>query len=72
MADLTAVVAGVIEAVHVSPGDRVQPGDTLVTLGSMKMEIPITSPEEGRVAEVLVHQGQEVELGTVLVRIESG
>jgi biotin carboxyl carrier protein len=72
MGDLTAVVAGVIEIIHVSPGDQVQPGDTVVTLGSMKMEIPITSPEEGRVAEVLVRQGQEVDLGAILVRIEPG
>jgi biotin carboxyl carrier protein len=72
MAELTAIVAGVVGMIHVSPGDWVQAGDTVVTLESMKMEIAITSPERGRVADVLVRQGEEVELGSVLVRIEPG
>jgi biotin carboxyl carrier protein len=43
-----------VGVVHVSPGDLVQPGDAVVTLESMKMQIAITSPERGRVTDVLV------------------
>ena len=36
----------------------------------MKMEIPVESPEDGKVLEIKVAEGQAVEEGDVLVVLE--
>jgi biotin carboxyl carrier protein len=36
----------------------------------MKMEMPVEAPQAGRVAKVEVTEGQAVEEGDVLVRLE--
>jgi acetyl-CoA carboxylase biotin carboxyl carrier protein len=65
-AELVANVAQVL----VNPGDQVTPGDMLVLLDSMKMEIPVLTEFGGTVAEVAVHAGDVVTEGDVLVVIE--
>ena len=44
--------------------------DVLVILESMKMELPVEAPAGGRVAKILVEEGQSVEEGDVLVVLE--
>ena len=51
-------------------GTRVEPGDVLVILESMKMEIPITAPVSGVIKEVRVQPGSTVRAGQRLVVIE--
>jgi urea carboxylase len=53
--------------VDVQPGDRVQPGQTLLALEAMKMEMPVPAPIAGTVVEVLARPGDEVRPGTPLV-----
>jgi urea carboxylase len=53
--------------ISVKPGDRVEPGDELVVVEAMKMEIAIESDEEGVVEEVLCSQGSSVHAGQALV-----
>lgn len=53
--------------IEVSPGDRVAEGDTLLLLESMKMEIPVTAPRNGRVASILVREAQLVAEGELLM-----
>jgi acetyl-CoA carboxylase biotin carboxyl carrier protein len=65
-AELVANVAQVL----VNPGDQVAPGDMLVLLDSMKMEIPVLSEFGGTVAEVAVQPGDVVTEGDVLVVVE--
>ena len=48
-------------------GQRVQAGDTLIILESMKMEIPVDSPSDGVVEQLLTAEGQQVSDGEVLV-----
>lgn len=55
--------------VMVSVGDQVSEGDVLVILESMKMEIPIESPEAGTVREVKVAEGGVVQEGDVIAVI---
>jgi biotin carboxyl carrier protein len=55
--------------VLVSPGDQVSEGDVLVILESMKMEIPVESPESGTVSEVKVAEGGVVQEGEVIAVI---
>jgi len=65
---LSEMVANVWK-VLVSPGDQVSAGDTLVILESMKMEIPVESPDTGEVKEVRVQEGSVVQEGDVLAVI---
>jgi biotin carboxyl carrier protein len=53
--------------VAVSPGDRVQAGDTLVVIEAMKMENEFKAAGAGTVAEVRVAPGQVVNAGDVLL-----
>ncbi len=59
LSELNAVVL----KVEVAPGDRVEEGDTLIVLESMKMEIPVSAPRAGTVAAILVQEKQIVEEG---------
>lgn len=56
-------MAGSIWKVNVNQGDKVSVGQEVVILESMKMEIPITSENEGEVAEILVNEGDFVNEG---------
>ena len=72
MADSVEVVApvpGLVASVSVAVGAAVAAGDAVVTLQAMKMEIPVPSDYAGTVEEVLVTEGQEVEMGAVLARV---
>ena len=42
-------------------------GDVLVIIESMKMEMPVEAPEDGRVAEIRCRETQPVSEGDVLV-----
>ena len=54
---------GVVLKIEVAAGDRVDEGDTLIVLESMKMEIPVSAPRAGTVAAILVREKQIVEEG---------
>jgi len=53
-------VTGSVWKVEVAIGQRVVEGDTLLIVESMKMEIPVSAPADGVVAELLVAQGEPV------------
>ena len=63
------LVANVAQ-VHVEPGQKVQAGDEVVLLESMKMEIPVLLEEGGTVSNVYVSAGDVVQEGDVLVVID--
>ncbi len=67
---LEAPIPGKVVAVRVAPGDRVEPGQTLVVLEAMKMENELAAEAEGTVAAVHVAPGDTVETGEVLVELE--
>ena len=51
-------------------GDNVDDGDTLVILESMKMEIPVLAESAGVVAEIAVNEGDVVQEGDLIARVE--
>ena len=67
---VSELVANVL-TIEVAEGDRVEAGDTVVLLESMKMEIPVLSEWAGTVTAVPVHPGDVVQEGEPLVRLES-
>jgi acetyl-CoA carboxylase biotin carboxyl carrier protein len=68
--DVAAHITGTVWEIRVNVGDEVREEQVLVVLESMKMEMPVESPDAGKVAEILVEKGQAVEEGEVLVRLE--
>jgi len=64
--DVLAEMVANVWKVVVAAGDRVQEGDPLVILESMKMEIPVESPVAGTVAVVRVAEGGVVQEGDVI------
>ncbi len=60
------MVANVLK-VLVAAGDQVGPGDAVVILESMKMEIPVLAEFGGTVAAVGVSEGDVVQEGDVIV-----
>ncbi|RMH82609.1 urea carboxylase [Pseudomonas sp. AOB-7] len=63
-------IAGNLWQVQVAEGARVEAGDVLVILESMKMEIPLTAPVAGTVREVRVQPGSPVRAGQRVVVLE--
>jgi len=68
--DIPAPMTGTILEVLVTAGEKVNAGQELLVVESMKMEIPIESPAAGTVLEVLVAPQQRVEEGDLVLRIE--
>lgn len=52
-----------------APGDAVQADENLVEVSTDKVDTEIPSPASGRVAEILVEEGETVDVGTVLARL---
>lgn len=69
MAEIVSPLPGLVATIHVSAGDAIAEGDPVVTLQSMKMEIPVTAEAAGEVAEILVAEGDEIDTGAVIARL---
>ena len=67
MADIKAPMGGKVLKITVSVGDNVAEDDEVAVLEAMKMEMPILSEEDGKVAEIKVEAGQTVEAEQVLL-----
>ena len=67
---LLAPMPGSVVRVGAAAGDAVTAGQPLIWLEAMKMEHTIAAPGDGVLAELNVQAGQQVEVGTVLARIE--
>ena len=67
--EVVSPLPGLVATVHIAVGDAVASGDPVVTLQSMKMEIPITAESDGTVAEILVSEGDEIDTGAVIARL---
>jgi biotin carboxyl carrier protein len=65
-----APITGTIISIEVKVGDKVEEGDVLLYIESMKMENPIMAPINGKVTEILVSAKQVTETGKPLVVIE--
>jgi acetyl-CoA carboxylase biotin carboxyl carrier protein len=70
MADIEAHITGTVWKIECKIGDRVEEGDTVVILESMKMEMPVEAEDEGTVKEILCEEGQAVNEGDTLVVLE--
>ena len=69
--EVQAHITGTVWKILVKPGDSVVADQVLVILESMKMEMPVESPEAGKVLSVAVAEGASVDEGDVLLTLES-
>ncbi|AET38583.1 pyruvate carboxylase 2 Ecym_3071 [Eremothecium cymbalariae DBVPG len=65
-----APMAGVVIEVKVHKGSIVQKSQPLAVLSAMKMEMVISSPADGQVKDVLVTDGETVEVSDLLIALE--
>ncbi|MGI8730016.1 MAG: acetyl-CoA carboxylase biotin carboxyl carrier protein subunit [Solirubrobacteraceae bacterium] len=70
MVEVQAHITGIVWKVECKVGDVVEEGDTVITLESMKMEMPVEAEDPGVVKEILVKEGQPVDEGDTLVVLE--
>jgi len=68
--EVEAPMPGTITEVLVNVGDEVKEDDELIILEAMKMENPITAPEDGKIAEIKVKEQDKVDTGQVMVVFE--
>ena len=64
--NVSAHITGTVWKIEKQAGDAVQSGDVLVILESMKMEMPVEAPEDGKVSEIRCKEAQPVSEGDVL------
>lgn len=68
---VSAKMPGRVVKVHVRPGDRVDAGQGLLIIESMKMQNEIRSPRDGVVESVYVEENETVDSGREMVRFEA-
>jgi len=61
-----------IATVFAKPGDFLSEGQAILEVDSDKATLEVPSPISGKVLEVLVGEGDEVPVGTVIARVELG
>jgi acetyl-CoA carboxylase biotin carboxyl carrier protein len=68
--EIRAHITGVVFQIPAKAGDKVVPGDAVIVLESMKMEIPVEASSAGTVKEIRVQEGQTVQEGDVVAVVE--
>jgi len=70
MKHIVSNMAGVVLEYLVKPGDTITVDQDVVTLESMKMQIPVQSTVSGTVKTLKVPEGEFVDDGDVLIEVE--
>ena len=68
--EVKSEITGTVWKVHARPGDKVEAGDALVIVESMKMEIPVITEDAGTVKEILVKEKDPVAEGQVVAVLD--
>ena len=68
-ANITAPLSGNIHTIKVAAGQSVNTGDVVMVLEAMKMETEVRASSSGTVAQVLVKEGDAVQVGTPLLSL---
>lgn len=69
--DVKTDITGNVWKIVAQPGQAMKEDEEILILESMKMEIPVASPEDGELVEILVSEGDIVTEGTVVARIKA-
>ncbi len=66
---INAPLSGNIHAIKVAPGNQVAAGDVVMILEAMKMETEVRASSAGTIAQILVKEGETVQVGTPLLSL---
>ncbi len=69
---LVAPMPGTVVRIEAAAGDHVGLGQVVVAIEAMKMEHAITAPAAGRLGEVCVAVGEQIDAGTVVAVMDEG
>lgn len=69
MTQVKSTMAGTVFTINVAEGEEVKPGQVVLVLESMKMEIPIEAEVGGKVTAIKVQVGDFVNENDVLVEL---
>lgn len=69
--DVKTEITGNVWKIVKSVGDKVEEDEPIMILESMKMEIPVSSPEKGTITEILTKEDDTVTEGSVVARVEA-
>ncbi len=70
MPDVEAHITGTVWKIECQLGQKIEEGDTVVIIESMKMEMPVEAEDDGVVKEIVCNEGQSVSEGDTLVILE--
>ncbi|MES9840701.1 MAG: sodium-extruding oxaloacetate decarboxylase subunit alpha, partial [Candidatus Thiodiazotropha endolucinida] len=66
---INAPLSGNIHAIKVAVGDAIAAGDVVMVLEAMKMETEVRATSAGTVAQILVKEGETVQVGSPLLSL---
>ena len=61
---------GMVVNVAIAVGEKIEKGQTVMVLEAMKMESTLYAEKSGKIKEILVQPGSEIETGELLAIIE--
>ncbi len=70
MAEVVSPITGSVWKIMVEVGSQVSEGDTIVILESMKMEIRVKAPHNGKVIAIRVKEGDSILEDDIIAIIE--
>ncbi|MBP9190987.1 MAG: 2-oxo acid dehydrogenase subunit E2 [Ignavibacteria bacterium] len=66
-----SIMEGTILKWHKQPGDKVEVDETILEISTDKVDTEVPSPEAGIVSELLFNEGDVVEVGKVIAKLNS-
>ncbi|MBK8381786.1 MAG: dihydrolipoamide acetyltransferase family protein [Ignavibacteria bacterium] len=66
-----SIMEGTILKWHKQPGDKVEVDETILEISTDKVDTEVPSPEAGVVSELLFKEGDVVEVGKVIAKLET-
>jgi pyruvate carboxylase len=69
-AHVAAPMPGVVSGVSVAAGQDIRAGDVLLSIEAMKMETALHADRDGKIAEVLVKPGDQIDAKDLLIRFD--
>jgi len=65
-----APMPGIITEIKVNIGQKVKKGESLIIMESMKMQLEISSPDEGEIEEIYVQKNSSIKKGDKILKIK--
>jgi 2-oxoglutarate dehydrogenase E2 component (dihydrolipoamide succinyltransferase) len=66
-----SITEGTVVTWHKKPGDKVEMDESLLEIGTDKVDTDVPSPSDGTLLEIRVDEGETVEVGTVIAVIDT-